>query len=212
MHPIVRAVSKSPDGLMCGTKGILKCSLKASTRATYSLGNRANFFEGLVEKGIEDGDVCQRKIDGFTYMVITVMPETRYPTLNYVYITRCNAIATVEREKMEESTPSSGAQNGNFEPVAENVKCYKVITTRAMKSQNDGLLDQTIYVLYIPHDAGVRVMDRILIENDNVPYRVDSVDNSMTVLGYSSGGVDMIQLSPDTRAWDLPRSTPGDDW
>lgn len=175
----------------------IKASLTNSTRATFSLANRACLFEGLSEIGPTVGEYIIRKDDGKKYMVQTVHIQPRSPGLNYIFLAMCNQLVTLSRP----------VSSGRFEIYAENVPVFMDTTTRRLKPQNDGLLDEAIYIIQIPTRYEIQSMDRVYLMRGCDPidkcdfFRVDSINDSLTPIdsNVDRTGVDVMQLTADAR-------------
>lgn len=181
----IRLLAMDGEVLVSGEKRY-RASLKASTRATFSLSNRAYFFEGNAETGLKNGDYCHRWLgndDGGLLLCMGVHDEPHYAGMDYVFFARCNTSGRFARYR-----------DGTLSVYTDWVPVYKVTTTRDDKAQNDGLLDQTIYVCYLPAAVGARKDDIVQfsssVESKPMLYRVDSVDDGLRLDGsLGRGGV-----------------------
>lgn len=201
MTSMERFVIRNGEALELESGDVLRASLEASTRATYSLGNRAYYFQGASTKGGVVGDYVTRSGDGLVYFIETIQPVPAFHGLQTVYLVQCNARVTLLRD--ENGTDGSGNLIPGFKPYAEGVRVYKDTTTRNMKAVSDGLIDQAIYVMHIPHKYHVRPMDRICVYdaegNELECYRAESVGDTLTPIDSVDEGVDVVQMSEDTR-------------
>ena len=182
----------------------LKASITNSTKATYSLAARASFYEGLIEKGPTVGEYLFRENDGMEYIVNSTQIQPRDTTLEYVFLARANDVVALARPVY---VSAGSDQVSAWDVYSEGVKVYKTITTRSMKEQMDGLIDQAIYIMHIPARFGVMRLDRVYLAKDGEPlsdckyYRVESIDDSLSPLyeNVDTSGVDVIQLTEDKR-------------
>lgn len=177
----------------------MKASLKESTKATYSLAGRAYYVEGQCEKGtpqISVGDYFKRECDTGDYFIESVLPEPLADDVVYIYAIKSNCKIDILRATS--SRNDSGDKESNFETVYSDVLCFKDVSTRSQKSQNDGKIDQTIYTIILPHKFMLSEGDRVLMsanvkgEEVKQPYMVESVGNQVV-------GSDTAQLSFDIR-------------
>lgn len=190
-----------PDGTKC------KASLESSTRATYSLANRAYFFEGTMQTGgYATGDYLTREMDGLAYLVETIQPEPPHVNIQAVYLAQCNAMVNLYREgeiEYDENGEKIDPNDDGWRVYAEAVKVFQDTTPRSDKQVNDGRLDQSIYIMHLPHRYGIRKNDRItVVTSDGTPiqkYRIEGINNSLTPIDSRTEGVDVVQLSEDLR-------------
>jgi len=177
-----------------------KASLTESTKATYSVNNRANFFQGQSLKrtldgtsNVEVGDYFTRDTDdNKVYFVMSTIPEPRCTNLMFMYVVRCNTKITITRYS-ESVDPNDETQSIKGDvAIATDVWANKDVVTRSMKGTNDGLLDQAIYLVYLPRKYGVKLMDKVCI--GDVIYRVESI-NDILINADMTGGVDVLQLT-----------------
>lgn len=186
--------------------GRVRASLKPSTKATYSLANRAYYIEGQCFKTAPEmfavGDYFTRSSDGKKYFVSTIQPEPLAPDLVYMYGIQCNAVIDIYRytEHMDENCD----KKRDWELIAEEVYCYRDFVDRSEKTTNDGLIPQEIFTLIIPHKCHISDGDRVVMMfNSNGKYqrtnfRVESVGTSLVALSGESG-VNTVQMSVDMR-------------
>lgn len=179
-----------------------RASLKESTHATYSMNNRANYFEGQsLKRTLDDtgtavalGHYVTRLCDpDVPYMVASTLPEPLSgDSLIYLYMMRCNERVTIDRwtEDVDPDNPSEIISG--WVPVAADAWCNKDIVTRSMKGTNDGLLDQAIYILALPRSIGVKVLDRVKMAGTS--YRVESI-NDIIANANLTAGLDVLQLT-----------------
>lgn len=198
-------VSRHGELLDFGGLGIVKASMKPSTKATYSLANRAYYIEGQCFRTspmYAEGDYFTRKSDGKRYFVSTVQAEPCADDLAYLYGIQCNAEVDLLREKF--FIDHEGNRKRDFVAVHENIYCYRDFVDRSAKQTNDGTIPQEIITLIIPHRYGISAGDRIEMKfNCNGEYapsrfKVESVGTALVSLDGASG-VDTAQLSIDTR-------------
>jgi len=183
-----------------GTQTI-KASLKSSTKAVYSLANRACFVEGQTIKGnpqIASGDYFQRVYDNSVYFITTILTEPLADDLFYIYATKCNTTITIQRQTETRDTFTGDLINDGWGTIHSDIKCFKDVATRSNKTTNDGLLDQTIFTLIIPHSYLISEGDRVVMTSNqkgietDTNYKVESTGNQIE-------GVDLVQMSLDLR-------------
>lgn len=174
---------------------ILKASLMESTKAVYSLANRAYFYEGQMFKGspaVSVGDYFTRPADNNnTYFIETILPEPTVDDMIYAAVIRCNAVITIKRR-------ASNARDDNgelpdYDTIHQNVKCYRDISTRSNKATSDGLLNQTIFSLILPHSYMISEGDMVVMKY-NVEGQEKDAEFSVESVGSQVIGTDTVQL------------------
>lgn len=193
-------VKRLGESITYGTQTI-KASLKESTRAVYSLANRACFIEGQTIKGnpaMACGGYFQRICDSNTYFIATLMQEPFADDVFYMYAIKCNATITIKRLSEERDSETGDLIGDGWSTIHSNIKCFKDIATRSNKATNDGLLDQTIYTLIIPHTYLISEGDRVVMKSNqngietDTNYKVESTGNQVE-------GIDLVQMTLDIR-------------
>jgi hypothetical protein len=164
-------------------------SLKASTRATYSLVAREHYFEGLceAEANLQGGEYFT--LDSETYMVQTVNKDKESGQL-FIYVARTNAEITVQR-KSDAYDDNGNLISASWDSVISDLPVFVEIATRSRKQEDEGLLDQTIYTFQVSSSIGIKEMDRVIYCDKKL--KVDSIDPT------GMRGIVRIQLSPDFR-------------
>lgn len=183
----------------------IKASLKSSTSAVYNLANRAYYIEGQAFKeSYRVGDYFSRECEPESvYMVATIVSEPLATDLVYLYAMRCNATITLMRYKGRRSD-ECGDIKDIFEEVYKDIPVYRDFTTRSGKQTNDGLIDQAIYTLILPHKYLISEKDRIIMKTNvggeyaDRAYFVENIGNA--VAEDDGCGIDTAQLSLDTRS------------
>lgn len=183
----------------------IKASLKSSTSAVYNLANRAYYIEGQAFKeSYRVGDYFSRECEPeAVYMVATIVSEPLATDLVYLYAMRCNATITLMRYKGRRSD-ECGDIKDIFEEVYKDIPVYRDFTTRSGKQTNDGLIDQAIYTLILPHKYLISEKDRIIMKTNvggeyaDRAYFVENIGNA--VAEDDGCGIDTAQLSLDTRS------------
>lgn len=179
-----------------------KASLKESTKAVYSLANRACYFEGNIlvnDSIINVGDYFIRECDNNNYFVSTLLPEPTDTTTMYIYCVKCNVQLTIQREKQTGTNPV-GKPIIEYVDVegATDILGFRDISTRSDKVTNSGSLDQTIYTLTLPQTYVLSKGDRIIMPTNiggaeaSEKYEVESTGNQLV-------GVTTAQLTKDIR-------------
>ena len=183
----------------------IKASLKSSPSAVYNLANRAYYIEGQAFKeSYRVGDYFSRECEPeAVYMVATIVSEPLATDLVYLYAMRCNAAITLMRYKGRGSD-ECGDIKDIFEEVYKDIPVYRDFTTRSGKQTNDGLIDQAIYTLILPHKYLISEKDRIIMKTNvggeyaDRAYFVENIGNA--VAEDDGCGIDTAQLSLDTRS------------
>ena len=173
----------------------LKASIVESTKATYSMAGRSYFVQGQVFKGkpaIKVGDYFKRKVDKNTYFINTLLPEPQAEDLFFMYAVMCNATISIYRT-VESVRNEYGDKESNTILMDKDVCCYLDVSTRSNKATNDGMIDQSIYTLMLPHNFMLSEGDNITApmnisgETGTGIFRVESIGSQVI-------GIDMAQL------------------
>lgn len=199
-------VSRHGETIDFGGLGKVKASLKASTKAVYSLANRAYYIEGQCFRTFPDmfaeGDYFTRENDSGKYFVSTVQSEPLAADLVYLYGIKCNAIISIYRCKGYAN--SSSDMKREWEPVAEDIYCFRDFVDRSGKTTNDGLIDQAIYTLIIPQKYRISDDYRVVMKHNSdgkfkdVSFRVESVGTAL--VDYEGiSDINTVQMSLDLR-------------
>lgn len=199
-------VARHGEELDFGELGAVKASIKPSTKATYSLANRAYYVEGQCFKTeptmFAEGDYFTRTSDGKKYLISTIQAEPLAPDLVYLYGIQCNTIVSLYREKVEIDKDKN--RKRIWKPIAENIYCYRDFVDRSGKTTNDGVISQEIFTLIISHKHHVSDGDRIVMkfnqngEYKDINFKVESVGTALVALDGNSG-VNTVQMSLDIR-------------
>ena len=118
MRIIERTVYKQGESLQLllndGVRLPFKASLVESTKASNSLNNRANGIQGqsfnrttdASETPIRSGMYFERECDpDNAYLIISSIPEPKYPRLMFLYALRCNERDVYKRQaRMRETS------------------------------------------------------------------------------------------------------------
>lgn len=183
----------------------VKSALKFSTSAVFNLSNRAYYIEGQTVKALpmfSVGDYFTRVKDGKTFFVSTIQPDNCTDELVYMFAAQCNATITLMRY-IGKTKNSDGDQVDTFETVCENQPVYRDFITRSGKQTNDGVIDQGIYTMLIPHKFLISEKDRVIMKyNDGGVYKdtnfcVENVGCALSEVNET--GIDSVQLSRDNR-------------
>lgn len=175
-----------------------KASLKESTKATYSFAARAYYVEGqivLIDNTKLSGDYFERVLESNgKYLVISELTEPLTAGVAYIYACKCNAAIEIQRQK-NKTQP--------FETIHSGVYCFRDQMNRNERSTNVGSLNQSIYTIILPHSYLLSKGDRVVMKG-NVKgeykdefYEVEAT--SSAILDIDGKGIDIIQLSYDTR-------------
>lgn len=198
-------VKKLGESITFNDTGItVKAALKYSTSAVFNFANRAYYVEGQIVKSkpmFNVGDYFTRKCDSKTYFVSTIQPDSLTNDLVYSFGIQCNATITVTRN-LGKITDEDGNLVDNWITVCENTPVYRDFTTRSGKQTNDGLMDQGIYTMIVPHKLLLSAKDRVIMKyNENGIYTDTDffVENLNCSLSDDLYGIDSIQLSRDIR-------------
>lgn len=200
-----KTVDKLGEIIRFGEDKCIKASLKSSTSAVYNLANRAYYIEGQAFKAdYRAGDYFSRECESeAVYMIATVVSEPLAPDLAYIYAMRCNAVITIMRYKGRECDEYDDTKDV-FEEAFKDVPVYRDFTTRSGKQTNDGLIDQAIYTMILPHRFMLSEKDRVIMKTNIGGEYIDReyfVENIGNAVAEDDGcGVDTAQLSLDTRS------------
>lgn len=202
MHPHEKVVRKSTDKFKNSLGEIFCAAVDRSTKATYSLGNRAYYFEGTICTGTKTGEYLTRLLDNETYMVCTRFPYPYCPTLDVVYLTMTNAICKVQRE-IGKTKNKYGDSVTVWQDYLTEVKCYMDTVNRPLKETLDGLKNETLFIITLPHKFDVQKLDRIITLDEHgqeiAKFKVDSINDVLVVNGNIHDGIDVLQVVDDLR-------------
>lgn len=185
----------------------IKASLKQSTKAVYSLANRAYYVEGQneVNAAIAVGSYFTRPCDNSNiYFVVSLTSDNAADDVQYMYAAKCNAEITIARKSAEPVINEFEEETYPFNTIFSGVKVFRDFAVRSQKSTNDGLLDQTIYTLMLPHSFMLSEGDRVVMKTNvageykDQNYKVESISSALVDLS-GVGGIDFAQLSLDLR-------------
>lgn len=191
MHPHEVVLRKSNDIFIAEDGTEYPAGIIASTKATYSMGSRAYYFEGVILGGVKVGDYMIRKLDGLNYMVATTYIEPMCPTIERVFFMVTNCFFDIEG-KDEWGVPFWKARD---------VKGLIDTALRPEKELIDGNLAQEINTLALPNKCKIDVQDIVITKdikgNALKRYRTDSVSDVLAMNGSRLEGVSMAQLTKD---------------
>lgn len=174
---------------------LLKASIVESTKATYSFAGRAYFVQGQVFKGrpaICVGDYFKRFADNNIYFINSLLPEPKAEDLFFMYAVMCNGKISIYRLPNAERD-KYGSYDTKETLIHKDIGCYYDVSTRLDKATNDGLIDQSIYTIMLPHKymlskGDIVTMDiNIKGETAKGKFRVESVGSQVM-------GADISQL------------------
>lgn len=177
---------------------ILKASLTESTKAVYSLANRAYYAEGQMYKGnpaVVVGDYFTRPNNSNkTYFVETIIPEPLAPDLIYACCIECNVTIDIKRKSGESTRDrNSSLVPRVYETIYSGINCYRDVATRSNKYTSDGALDQSIYSVILPHRFMLSEGDIVVMQN-NISGADGKSEFSVESVGSQVIGSDIAQL------------------
>lgn len=179
---------------------ILKASLKESTRATYSLVNRAYMVEGQCYIGnpnVSVGDYFKRiSDDNSLYFINTIISEPLTEDLIYMFAIKCNAKVQVKR--FVDTVNEYGDRQREWTDIHNDVDVCLDIILRSDKATNDGGISQVIYTMVSPSQFVISADDRVVIKS-NQNGEVKDLNLKVESTGSQIKGICVIQLSVDLR-------------
>jgi hypothetical protein len=164
-----------------------RVSMKRSTKSSRDLGSREAYWEGLIllDASLSSGEVMTIGSDDYLVQTANFDPAS---SATAFFAAKSNAM-------VHHARASEVAVSGNIVtswPVMNaSVTAYVEVTTYKMKQEDPGLLDQTRYIAQVPKLIGADMLDRIIMNGDNL--EVVSIDST------SLAGVAKIQLGVDVR-------------
>lgn len=205
MRIIERTVRKQGESLHLllndGVRLPFKASLVESTKASNSLNNRANGIQGqsfnrttdASETPIRSGMYFERECDpDNAYLIISSIPEPKYPRLMFLYALRCNERVTLFRDEKRVDPDDETLTVDVKNEYAKDILVNKNITSKKLYDNEQGAIDQTSFYIYCPSCYGAQVLDKVRFRNG--VYRVESVNDILTDIEISEG-VDVLLLS-----------------
>lgn len=165
-----------------------KVSIKRSSRATYNLGLREAYWEGLIlaDAGLQSGEILTIGADKYLVQSVNFDPASGE---DIFFAAKANAI--LQHKRYGETMDDDGNIVQGWIDINDNVAAYGEIVTYRLRQFDPGLLPQTRYIFQVPKSIGVQELDRMVYNGKN--YQVDSIDD------VALQGIVRIQLSVDTR-------------
>lgn len=188
--------SKGQDCIIHRTPTVAtKVSKRRSTKASRDLGIREGYWEGLVpeEVDLRSGEIVT--ISDNKRNVKYLIQSTNYDPQSMetaFFSAKCN-VSMQHKRYIEDIDENNNIiqEWQNVDPNQINIDCYGEIINSRMRQENPGLLEGTIYIFQVPKVLGVKLLDRIVFDEES--YQVISIND----IGMS--GIYQIQLGQDFR-------------
>lgn len=165
-----------------------KVSIKRSTKASRDLGIREGYWEGLIigDVNLKSGEIIS--IRDTKYLIQSTNYDHQSKETAF-FSAKCNAI--IQHRRYVEDVDENWNATQEWKTINSNVSCYGEIITSRLRQEDVGLLEGTIYIMQVPKNLSVLVLDRFVYDGKN--YEVASIDS----IGLE--GVSRVQLSADNR-------------
>ena len=167
---------------------ITQISMKRSTKAVRDPGLRSNYWEGIAlpESELASGEIFQIGTD--KYLVQSVDNDVTSGALAWFAVKTNTVLA--HKQYVEEYDANYNIIQG-WKTINGEVDTFAQIITYALRQYDPGLLESARYIFWLPKSAGIKELDRIVLDDNN--YQAESIDDVMLP------GVVRIQASVDTR-------------
>lgn len=140
----------------------------------------------LADTCLDEGDLCISE-DGEKYLVMS-MRRIKFLNTNQANLWRCdNECSIVTLQDKYVGTVKAGREEV---VIKEHIPCVQKDTNAKMQFFDGGLLEGTIKIVYIQKVDGVKLTDRLII--NNIGYQINSIDTSVR-------NIMVIQLAEDKR-------------
>lgn len=189
-----------------------KASLKRSTRAVRDPGIRDSSWEGLVlaDSNLTSGEVFSLGGDKLPEHILTTkgtMPKLGTLAMDKYLVqsanldvasgaiaffaVKVNSILTPLRRTEELDDEYNLVVTWKWTPASTTIDAFGQVVTYALRQYDPGLLESSRYIFYLPSSYGVQVLDRLVLNGENL--MVNAIDPLILE------GVVRVQAGTDTR-------------
>ena len=167
-----------------------KASLKQSTRAVRDPGIRDSSWEGLAlpDSNLVSGEIFSVGTD--KYLVQSANLDVASGAIAF-FAVKVNSTLTPLRRTEELDEDYNMTVEWKWTPEGTTIDAFGQVVTYALRQYDPGLLESSRYIFYLPSSYGVQVLDRLVLNGENL--MVNAIDPLMLE------GVVRVQAGTDTR-------------
>lgn len=167
-----------------------KASLKRSTKAVRDPGIRDSSWEGLVlsDSNLVSGEIFSVGTD--KYLVQSANLDVASGAIAF-FAAKVNSTLTPLRRTEELDDEYNLVVTWKWTPASTTIDAFGQVVTYALRQYDPGLLESSRYIFYLPSSYGVEVLDRLVLNGENL--MVNAIDPLMLE------GVVRVQAGTDTR-------------
>jgi len=167
-----------------------KASLKRSTKAVCDPGIRDSSWEGLVlpDSNLVSGEIFSVGTD--KYLVQSANLDVASGAIAF-FAAKVNSTLTPLRRTEELDDEYNLVVTWKWTPASTTIDAFGQVVTYALRQYDPGLLESSRYIFYLPSSYGVEVLDRLVLNGENL--MVNAIDPLMLE------GVVRVQAGTDTR-------------
>ena len=167
-----------------------KASLKRSTKAVRDPGIRDSSWEGLVLPGsnLVSGEIFSVGTD--KYLVQSANLDVASGAIAF-FAAKVNSTLTPLRRTEELDDEYNLVVTWKWTPASTTIDAFGQVVTYALRQYDPGLLESSRYIFYLPSSYGVEVLDRLVLNGENL--MVNAIDPLILE------GVVRVQAGTDTR-------------
>lgn len=167
-----------------------KASLKRSTRAVRDPGIRDSSWEGLAlpDSNLVSGEIFSVGTD--KYLVQSANLDVASGAIAF-FAVKANSTLTPLRRTEELDDEYNLVVTWKWTPASTTIDAFGQVVTYALRQYDPGLLESSRYIFYLPSSYGVQVLDRLVLNGENL--MVNAIDPLILE------GVVRVQAGTDTR-------------
>lgn len=167
-----------------------KASLKRSTKAVRDPGIRDSSWEGLAlaDSALTGGEIFSVGTD--KYLVQSANLDVASGAIAF-FAAKVNSTLTPLRRTEELDDEYNLVVTWKWTPASTTIDAFGQVVTYALRQYDPGLLESSRYIFYLPSSYGVEVLDRLVLNGENL--MVNAIDPLMLE------GVVRVQAGTDTR-------------
>ena len=167
-----------------------KASLKRSTKAVRDPGIRDSSWEGLAlpDSNLVSGEIFSVGTD--KYLVQSANLDVASGAIAF-FAVKVNSTLTPLRRTEELDDEYNLVVTWKWTPASTTIDAFGQVVTYALRQYDPGLLESSRYIFYLPSSYGVQVLDRLVLNDENL--MVNAIDPLMLE------GVVRVQAGTDTR-------------
>lgn len=167
-----------------------KASLKRSTRAVRDPGIRDSSWEGLAlpDSNLVSGEIFSVGTD--KYLVQSANLDVASGAIAF-FAVKVNSTLTPLRRTEELDEDYNMTVEWKWTPEGTTIDAFGQVVTYALRQYDPGLLESSRYIFYLPSSYGVQVLDRLVLNGENL--MVNAIDPLILE------GVVRVQAGTDTR-------------